>query len=760
VPDAGELLGPYRLIAPLGRGAMGEVWRARDERLDRYVALKVLPADLAADAERRARMLREARAAAAIRHANVVTLFDIVEHRGDDILVMELVEGRTLSDVLRKDGAPALDVALKWITGVAEALVAAHASRILHRDIKAANVMVTNDGNIKVLDFGLAKQRDANDASASLANGAKPSSSFVERIALDATMPSEGSVTIDSYETRVGSLLGTPMYMSPEQLDGLAPDERSEVFSVGVLAFEILAGKPPYKATSMDELEVQIKTHLPPPIAKLPASVDAIVQRALAKDPRDRWQSMRELRDAIAGERERLFAAKPRRWPIAVALAAAVALGTGGVAWWLSRAAPERPGDAYVVRALEQYDAFKNDEALPSLRAALRVAPEHPRANAYMILFGNAPAGDRATALEAARRAAPNTSPRSRERALLDAAITYAERGPRAARDALVDAGAERDRELAFWTAELDWRSSAYARARDEYKTLLDEPAPQFRGRIYDHYSSLLLYFDDPVEALRIGTLYRDQFPGEADAVAVYATTLAAAGRLDDAVRAAEDALRLNEGEDTLAGLAKVLALRGDRVRAKQLYARSLDRAGPARRPLRRAALALLQWIDGELDAARATVAPCLPGGADADARERGACLFVAGAIDPARAEDLAGELDRLAASASETNPAYGTPASLAALLRARARFFAGACILDAPLPAAPPAAFDGAAYALPVDFYAAYHVPFVATWSVCERAALLAARGDRAGAVELLRPIAERAPGRRWIERAIERDR
>src|SRR5580698_822959 len=166
MPETGELIGPYRVVSQLGKGAMGEVWRARDERLDRYVALKALPTELAADPERRARMLREARAAAAIRHPNVVTLFDIIADRGGDLLVMELVEGRTLFDVLRKDGPPALDVALRWIEALADALAAAHERKILHRDIKAANIMVTREGGVKVLDFGLAKVRAETVAAA------------------------------------------------------------------------------------------------------------------------------------------------------------------------------------------------------------------------------------------------------------------------------------------------------------------------------------------------------------------------------------------------------------------------------------------------------------------------------------------------------------------------------------------------------------------------------------------------------------------
>ncbi|MBA3539015.1 MAG: serine/threonine protein kinase, partial [Deltaproteobacteria bacterium] len=333
VAASGDLVGPYRLVSLLGKGAMGEVWRARDERLDRYVALKVMPADMDRDVERRTRMLREAKAAAAIRHANVVTLFDIVKHAGDDILVMELVEGRTLSDTLRKDGAPSLEVALRWIQGVAEALVAAHARGILHRDIKAANIMVTPDG-VKVLDFGLAKLSEGEIPVAVVPRDPISPSVSATKIALDATMPSEpvapasaltsgfdatispdANHEIESYRTHAGQLIGTPLYMSPEQIEGALPDERSEVFSVGVLAHEILTGKPPYTATSMDALFRQITSEPAPPLPDVPNTVEAIVLRALAKDPATRWQSMAALRDALAAERARRFAPRSR-WPL------------------------------------------------------------------------------------------------------------------------------------------------------------------------------------------------------------------------------------------------------------------------------------------------------------------------------------------------------------------------------------------------------------------------------------------------------------
>ncbi|MFN0247182.1 MAG: protein kinase domain-containing protein [Kofleriaceae bacterium] len=754
---SGDLVGPYRLVSILGKGAMGEVWRARDERLDRYVALKVLPPEDAGDLERRARQLREAKAAAAIRHPNVVTLFDIVSHDGDDILVMELVEGRTLSETLRKDGAPALETALRWIVGVADALVAAHARGILHRDIKAANIMVTPDG-IKVLDFGLAKLKDEVSPGSSM-SGVRPAVSS-DKIALDETMPSSPSspaakdislaetsapttsgsnadsrptnAEIESYKTQHGQLLGTPLYMAPEQIAGQLPDEKSEVFSIGVLAHEILAGKPPYAATTMDQLFRQITAEEPPPLDDVPRPLVEIVLRALAKDPAQRFPTMRELRDALAAEQRRLFSPPARRWPLFAAIA--VALVAGGVSlyvWRTSRPPPKepsRPGDDLVIRALAEYDTFYYDKSLSSLRAALAVAPDHPRANAYMVLFGGSSA-DQAKAVATADRTLASLPATSRDRVLLTVASTLVEKGPLAAREIFTREVTARDRELAFWAAELDYRAGNFAVARDAYQALLADPSPSLRGRIYDHYSSVLLYVDEPDEALRIGTLYRDAFPGEADAVGVYATTLAAAGRSDEAIIAAEQALSLAEGEDTLAGLAKVLALAGQRERAMELYRQSLERAGATRRPIRRAALALLQLAGGDAASAKETTAPCLGSGADAKVRERGACLFVAALADPISAESIARELDALAAEATPVRPAYGAPASLASLVRARMQFFGGGCVLPPAPVATPPEPALIAAYDVPVDFYAKYHLPFFGKYAACEKAALLRLR-------------------------------
>ena len=783
----GDVIGPYRLLAPIGKGAMGEVWRARDERLDRLVAVKLLPPDLAGDPERRARMLREARAAAAVAHGNVVTLYDIVQADGRDVLVMELVDGHTVADILRRDGAPPLERGLGWLIALTDALRAAHGRGILHRDIKAANVMVTTAGQVKVLDFGLAKLGEgfgegrltdtvSDPVSVSVSDPASVSVS--ETVSASAPVPASASASVSvadtvaaagsgsgsgsgsagkassEYATRAGTLLGTPMYMAPEQIAGAAPDERTEVFSVGVLAYEVIAGKPPFRARSIEDLFAEISRGQAPRLGDpVPGVVADVVAKAVAHDRDARWASMDALHGALVAAREELFGRRASKWPWLAAAAMVLGLLVAGMVWWMQRPAPARPGDAYVQRALDEYDVFYGDKALSSLRAALRVDPTHPRAMAYVVLFGGT-AADRADAVKQARALVERSG--GKDQRLLRAIIALDERGPAAAREELIAGGGAADHELRFWAAELAFRAGAYDVALPAYRELYAAKTRRFRGRVFDHYSAVLLLADEPAVAVEVGARYHQAYPGEADAVGVHATTLAAAGQLDQALALAEEAAALSRGEDTLAGLAKVRALRNEPELAIPLYVESLAMAPPPRRPLRRAALALLQWMKGDGAAAEATVAPCLPGGADAALSTRAACLLVAAVVLPAgdpRIDVARAQLEALDAAATPTLPAYGNPAALAALVRARQRFTAGGCIGPRP---APPADLAAAAIerdlAVPIDFYAAYHVPFFATWAICERAWLAHATGDTARARALLEPVAARAPGRWWL--------
>ncbi|MBZ0238083.1 MAG: serine/threonine protein kinase [Deltaproteobacteria bacterium] len=409
---AGDVIGPYRLLEPIGRGAMGEVWRARDERLDRLVAVKLLPPDVAGDPERRARMLREAKAAAAVPHGNVVTLYDIVQAEGRDVLVMELVEGHTVAELLRREGPPPLERGLGWLVAVADALKTAHARGILHRDIKAANVMVTREGQVKVLDFGLARLAETPaEASrsawaprvptdASLAETVAETVAEQRDVALDETIESEpgamtrpgsgtgtgtgtGTGSSAQYVTRAGTLLGTPMYMAPEQIAGEAPDERTEVFSVGVLAHEIVAGKPPFKARTVDELFAEIARGDAPKLEDpVPAQVSALVARAMAHDRDARVPTMAALHQALLATRDELFGKRVSRWPLYAAAALVLSLFLAAGVWWWRQPPPARKGDPYVARALDEYDVFYGDKALSSLRAGLRADPTHPRAPA------------------------------------------------------------------------------------------------------------------------------------------------------------------------------------------------------------------------------------------------------------------------------------------------------------------------------------------------------------------------------------------
>ncbi|HXW03896.1 MAG TPA: protein kinase [Vicinamibacterales bacterium] len=273
----GTTLGHYRIVDLLGRGGMGEVYLAEDSRLQRRVALKILARELAGDPDRRERFEREARAAAALNHPNIVTIHSVEEVDGTPFLTLELIEGQTLADLIPEDGL-SLDRVLALAIPLADAVGAAHQRGITHRDLKPANVMVTGDGRVKVLDFGLAKLKE--DA----------------RLAAEAGMPT-GVLTGD------GRIVGTVAYMSPEQAEGKAVDQRSDVFSLGVILYEMATGVRPFTGDTQMSVLSAIMKDSPRPLTgggrALPRQFSRIVLRCLSKDAEDRYQTAKDLRNDL-----------------------------------------------------------------------------------------------------------------------------------------------------------------------------------------------------------------------------------------------------------------------------------------------------------------------------------------------------------------------------------------------------------------------------------------------------------------------------
>jgi len=268
----GQRIGPYEIVSPLGAGGMGDVYRAHDARLGRDVALKVLPAAVAADPERLARFRREARAVAALNHPHIVTIFSIEEADGVPFMTMELVEGRTLD---RRIAGGALSLAQVFDIGIslADALSAAHRKGIVHRDVKPANLMLSDDGFVKVLDFGLARETDPGG-------------------------PSDADVTTLGL-TQAGIIVGTVPYMSPEQIEGKTVDHRSDVFSLGVVLYEMVAGTRPFGGGTSPALMSSILKDRPRALAEVrsdvPEGVSRLVARCLEKAPGDRVQNAHEV---------------------------------------------------------------------------------------------------------------------------------------------------------------------------------------------------------------------------------------------------------------------------------------------------------------------------------------------------------------------------------------------------------------------------------------------------------------------------------
>ncbi len=286
----GERLGPYEILTQIGAGGMGEVYRARDTKLGRQVAIKVLPGLLAADASARERLRREAAAAAALDHPYICKVFDIGEEREILFLVMEFVDGETLHHRLRT-GTMSLAEALRIAGEVAEALEKAHTNRFIHRDLKPANVMLTQ-GHIKVMDFGLARPFGKTAGSGD-----------------DAATATNANPAL----TEHGAAIGTPDYMSPEQVKGEPLDQRSDLFSFGILLCDLLGSAHPFRRASTTETMAAILRDPPDLTGDLPQGLMLLIRRLLAKSRDERYQSMADVRADLGRLTDRALAPEPHR---------------------------------------------------------------------------------------------------------------------------------------------------------------------------------------------------------------------------------------------------------------------------------------------------------------------------------------------------------------------------------------------------------------------------------------------------------------
>ena len=328
----GKRLGPYEIIAPLGAGGMGEVFRARDTRLDRDVAVKVLSRHLSDNSEVRARFEREAKTVSSLNHPHICTLHDVGREGDTDYLVMELVEGETLAERLAKGVLPAADV-LEFGVQIADALDQAHRAGVIHRDLKPGNVMLTKSG-AKLMDFGLAR--------ATGMEGPAPESSLTQ------PAPSQ-SPTIAAPLTAEGSILGTFQYMAPEQLEGTEADARADLWALGCVLYEMATGRRAFAGKSQASLIGSIMGSEPVPLSQVapltPPGLERLVEACLAKDPTDRLQSAHDIRIQLAWLAEggsqagvpvpvaaRRRSRERLAWMLAAVLAL-VALGTGWFAW-------------------------------------------------------------------------------------------------------------------------------------------------------------------------------------------------------------------------------------------------------------------------------------------------------------------------------------------------------------------------------------------------------------------------------------------
>jgi eukaryotic-like serine/threonine-protein kinase len=340
---SGKRLGPYEILSAIGAGGMGEVYRARDPRLDRIVAVKILPDHLSDRAELRERFEREARTVASLNHAHICTLYDIGQQDGTDFLVMEYLEGETLAERLKKGPLP-LDQVLQYAIEISDALDKAHRKGITHRDLKPGNIMLTKSGT-KLLDFGLAKLRGPQAAVANLS-----------------ALPTERSSL-----TAQGTILGTLQYMAPEQLEGKEADARTDIFAFGVVVYEMATSKKAFEGKSQASLVAKILETDPPPISSLqpmtPPALDRVVKKCLRKEPEERWQNAHDITDELkwiaegssqSGLSTNHMTPAPRNWNKVMLWSATVLAGfiVVGLTVWnlrLASSPPPRPVTRFTI---------------------------------------------------------------------------------------------------------------------------------------------------------------------------------------------------------------------------------------------------------------------------------------------------------------------------------------------------------------------------------------------------------------------------
>ena len=354
----GKTLGHYENLEPLGKGGMGEVYRARDTKLDRDVAIKVLPEDFATDADRLARFEREAKLLAALNHPNIAAIYGLEDEGEISFLAMELAEGQTLAKRL-SDGAVGIDEALKIALQIAEALEAAHERGIVHRDLKPANIQVATEGSaagqVKVLDFGLAKAFEADGTSQEMS----------PELSASPTMAAA---------TRTGVIMGTAAYMSPEQARGKPVDKRTDIWAFGCVVFEMLTGKRAFQGETVTDILAAI-VHQEPQWEALPPDtplrIRDLLRRCLKKQADERLRDVGECRIAVKeyladpeGEKRRALASAgttatvANPWKLAIPLAAATALVAVLATWGATLPVPE-PLMQFEIELPEQVD-FSN----------------------------------------------------------------------------------------------------------------------------------------------------------------------------------------------------------------------------------------------------------------------------------------------------------------------------------------------------------------------------------------------------------------